>query len=244
MPLEIMLNNNSQLSILNYQLAFVFALLITGCASIIKGSYQEITVNSNVNGAIVELDGVEVGTTPFTGKAKKAKTLSIKVSKHGYASSEIGIRAARKNLFSSVGNSAIGVASGGTASFFFFDMSTSAAATTGGIAVSSGVFAAASSTDGRRGAIWEYSPSSYYVQLQAEGESSLDFENGVAIRYFAMMNHSQIAIDAGENQGEYLTALVNLMETKMSRDAAMQNINEALEKSMGNQLMFANFLYF
>jgi len=48
-------------------LAFA-AILFAGCASITKGKYQEITVESNVPGVIVEL-----GYTPFNGKIKKSK---------------------------------------------------------------------------------------------------------------------------------------------------------------------------
>jgi hypothetical protein len=90
--------------------------------------------------------------------------------------------------------------------------------------------------------MWLYNPGSFFVQLQEDGQSSLDFSRELAIRKFAMVNHSQIAIDAGKNQGEYVNALADLMESKMDRDTAVQSINGALEKSRGDQVVFGSEL--
>ncbi|MGH1365665.1 MAG: PEGA domain-containing protein [Calditrichia bacterium] len=71
-------------------LIFVFV----GCASIVKGNMQLITINSNVDGAEVLLDGVSVGQTPFTGEvSKKGKVLLVK--KEGYKDYNIALS---KNL--------------------------------------------------------------------------------------------------------------------------------------------------
>ncbi len=56
-----------------------------GSASIISGSNQNVTFNSNPEGATVMIDGVASCTTPCTvslGKAKGEKTVSFK--KEGY----------------------------------------------------------------------------------------------------------------------------------------------------------------
>jgi hypothetical protein len=97
-------------------------------------------------------------------------------------------------------------------------------------------------TDWATGAMWLYSPTTYFVQLQEDGQSNLDYSNELAIRKFAMINHSQIALDAGKNGGEYTDALADLMKSKMNRETAMLNIQEALEKSKGDQVIFGNEL--
>ena len=43
----------------------------TSCATIASGRTQVVTVGSNVDGADIFLDGVSVGTTPFTGELWK-----------------------------------------------------------------------------------------------------------------------------------------------------------------------------
>jgi len=64
---------------------FVFVcLLFTGCASIISGVNQDITFNSNPEGAKVYLNGKIVGVTPFTFSAKKNKYDTMRIEKEGY----------------------------------------------------------------------------------------------------------------------------------------------------------------
>ncbi len=57
--------------------------LFVGCASIIKGSKQLVTINCNVEGASIFLDGVKIGVTPFVGEIKKGKKL-LMIKKEGY----------------------------------------------------------------------------------------------------------------------------------------------------------------
>ncbi|MDR2582585.1 MAG: PEGA domain-containing protein [Fibromonadaceae bacterium] len=255
-------------------------IFVAGCASITKGKYQEITVESNVSGALVELDGVELGYTPFKGKIKRGKEGRIKVNKPGYFTGYVEVTQKRNDEAFTSGNMGLGFAYGSP--YFLFgldenfvqypkrrreyekareeyekrknngeDMCSEAVpqkpqnnapllfftGTVGAIGAY-GVFA---SVDMSTNAAWEYSPSSYYVQLKEEGQSHSDYSDELFIRYFATMNHSQIAIDAGNN-GEYAEALADIMETKMDGEAARQGINEALEKSKGDQVMFGDAL--
>jgi len=270
--------------------SLVFALsiaLFASCATVTKGKYQEITVESNVPGAIVELDGVELGYTPFRGKIKKGKEGRIKVSKPGYYVGYVDVIRKRNNkAFASgnTGNTGLGFA---FASPFFLvglneeyiqypkkekeykkeleeyekmieeklDRGETISSDSPperpqnyaplyfltGATAAMGAFGALASVDMSTEAAWEYRPSSYYVQLKEGEQSASDFSNELFIRYFATMNHSQIAIDVGNN-GEYSKALVNLMETKMNYEAARRAINEALEESKGNQVMFGDAL--
>lgn len=52
-------------------LAVASSLLAAGCSTIMSGKEQQISVNSNVKGATVLINGAEVGKTPFVGKIKK-----------------------------------------------------------------------------------------------------------------------------------------------------------------------------
>ncbi len=66
-------------------LLIVFSFLIlSGCATILKGTKQEITFESSPSGAKVFLDGNLIGTTPFTVKLKKNKYKSFRVELKGY----------------------------------------------------------------------------------------------------------------------------------------------------------------
>lgn len=56
-----------------------------GCAGIIKGTSQTITITSEPEGATVLIDGQERGVTPLTVKLKKNKYSSIMVKKKGYS---------------------------------------------------------------------------------------------------------------------------------------------------------------
>jgi len=65
-------------------LLLFICLSATSCATIFTGSTEKINFDSNVKGAIVEFDGVEVGETPFTLKVKKSFNGTIKMSSDGY----------------------------------------------------------------------------------------------------------------------------------------------------------------
>lgn len=62
----------------------LFMLLIQGCSSVINGTTQKITITSNVQGAEVMLNGVNLGRTPVTTRVKREKTSHLLVRKDGY----------------------------------------------------------------------------------------------------------------------------------------------------------------
>jgi hypothetical protein len=65
-------------------LLLCLSLLMVSCATIVDGTDQIVTIDSNVKDADVIFNGVNVGRTPFTGKVKKAKDPVIMVKKDGY----------------------------------------------------------------------------------------------------------------------------------------------------------------
>ena len=63
----------------------VFSLMIlTGCATILKGPTQPFNVTSNVDGADIYIDGELIGQTPFSGSIGRKKSATLRVSKDGY----------------------------------------------------------------------------------------------------------------------------------------------------------------
>ena len=56
----------------------------TGCASIVSGKSQDVSIRSNPPGAAVEIDGMSMGKTPFTTELRRKKRHQIKVIKEGY----------------------------------------------------------------------------------------------------------------------------------------------------------------
>lgn len=74
------------------------ATLGAGCASIVKGSSQTITVSSNVDGADVFLDGMKIGTTPYAGPVAKNKGV-LMVQKAGYTTANVSLSKTIEPIF-------------------------------------------------------------------------------------------------------------------------------------------------
>src|SRR5947209_864860 len=58
--------------------------LAGGCASIVNGTTQVVTIDSNVRGAEVAVDGMVVGRTPYTGPIKRGSSTTVRVSTAGF----------------------------------------------------------------------------------------------------------------------------------------------------------------
>lgn len=72
-------------------LSLAVTVLSTGCATIFKGSTQNINITSNVEGAAVLLDGQRIGSTPFFGMVKKGgETLVLR--KEGFKDAEVKLQ--------------------------------------------------------------------------------------------------------------------------------------------------------
>jgi hypothetical protein len=63
----------------------------SGCATIVKGRYQDLTINSNPPGAAFEVDGIS-GTTPATVPVeRKLRYHTVVISKPGYETAQIQV---------------------------------------------------------------------------------------------------------------------------------------------------------
>ena len=73
-----------------FGLVLITAILgMSGCSTVLNSSSQMVTVNSNVDGAYVFVNGKKVGQTPFSAKIKRANDTVIEVKKRGYISKKI-----------------------------------------------------------------------------------------------------------------------------------------------------------
>ena len=188
----------------------ILLLALIGCATIVNGGVQVISVNSNVIGAVVQMNGVSIGTTPFTGQVKRGSTNTLSISHPNYQTQ-------------------------------IMQMTITTTPYVLGNIITGGFFG--TTTDFASGAIYEYAPSTFYVHMLPIELGQNEFLDELQIRKFAMIYHSQIAIDSNnKEQGEYILALADLMNAKMERYEAIETIQIALDKSKGNQLMFGDEL--
>lgn len=116
------------------RISFISALilLISGCATIISDSSENVTFDSSPSGADVFIDGVRMGKTPVTVTLRKSKKDTVMFKLDGH-----------KTVTRDLTKSFDGVALINV----FWDLST---------------------TDAITGAIMEYDPKSYYVELSKE----------------------------------------------------------------------------
>jgi len=76
--------------------------LSSGCSTIMSGKEQQISVNSNVKGATVLVNGAEIGKTPFVGKIAKPQsgsgnTLTLRAP--GYEEKTVAVETAIEPTF-------------------------------------------------------------------------------------------------------------------------------------------------
>ena len=65
---------------------------MSSCATIFTGTKSNIMFDSEPSGATVEMDGLEIGTTPMTYSVKKSFDGVIAFEKEGYQRKTIGLQ--------------------------------------------------------------------------------------------------------------------------------------------------------
>ena len=73
-------------------LLILMMIFVSGCATIFKGTKQEISVDSSVKDAEVVMDGIVLGVTPFKGKVTQKQNATITVRKAGYRPQVIAMK--------------------------------------------------------------------------------------------------------------------------------------------------------
>jgi hypothetical protein len=166
----------------------MLGLMVTGCATIISGTSQLMTVNANVDGAEVHLLTEEgdrlLGTTPLTTRVKRGYEGTLRVTAEGYRPYESALNKKINSVFW------VNILSGG-------------------------VFG--STTDYTSGAMYEYEPSTYMVSLQPAGQSNeerSDWQRREQLRGFVLLNNDALVSDLAAGYGEYVDVLVHVLAVK------------------------------
>lgn len=186
-------------------IGITISLFLVSCATIMKGTEQTITINSNVDGADIYVESVKIGETPFVGKIKKNQD-AIRIEEEGYKPYTLALSKSLEPIF--WGNIIIG-------------------GTLGSI------------TDFASGAAYTYSPSSYQVEMFREGESEAAFIDRFELRKYAMLNITDIAVDLGNKEGDYLETLIRLAKLPYN-DESVEAVKSKFDASKGNEIVFGN----
>ena len=75
-------------SVFTVLFAALFAVIFSSCASVLKGTSEDIRFESSPSGASVYVDGIKVGKTPVTVSLKKNAKDNFRVELDGYATVE------------------------------------------------------------------------------------------------------------------------------------------------------------
>lgn len=187
------------------------AVCFSGCATIIAGTTQKISVNSNVDGAEVLLQTLSVdsenvdasdvksekslGHTPLTTEVNKEdlENAVLTVRKEGYTSQKLTFQ-----------NEITGA--------FWVNI------------LSGGLFG--SSTDFSTGAVYKYTPTEVFAQLAPTAggggpENSWKKTDGAHLRHFSLMAFDSIVIELSSEPGQYVAALLELMEVDRAHESAV-----------------------
>ena len=83
-------------------LALVLGWTTTGCATIVHGNRQTVTINSEPDGATVKIDGLK-GKTPFSASLARNNDYVVSIKKKGYKEEQVQITKSFSGL-SIIGN--------------------------------------------------------------------------------------------------------------------------------------------
>jgi len=67
------------------------ACIFTGCATMVRGTTETLSVTSEPDGATVQMSDGQEGITPCQFKCKRSRTLMIKMAKDGYYDESITV---------------------------------------------------------------------------------------------------------------------------------------------------------
>ncbi len=95
-------------------------------------------------------------------------------------------------------------------------------------------------TDYSTGAMYEYKPATYQVELKSATQSLEDFRQQVALRGFAMLYIDEISRDLGRGSGSHIAALLTLVNGDRPGAVDASHIRQALTDSRGDPVGFGH----
>ncbi len=66
--------------------------LLTSCATIFDDDTSSVVINSDPTGAVIKVDGYEMGTTPATLNLDSGSSHTVEISKDGYKTSTVTLQ--------------------------------------------------------------------------------------------------------------------------------------------------------
>lgn len=93
-------------------------------------------------------------------------------------------------------------------------------------------------TDYGTGAAYQYQPATYQVELQATDQAEADYRQQLVVRKFAMIYIDEISWDVSEGEGDYLSALVTLINGENEAAVEDTDVAAALANSGGDPILF------
>ena len=100
-----------------------------------------------------------------------------------------------------------------------------------------------SSTDAASGAMWKFSPNSYYVSMPPLKASQGEWDRFVYernIRRFVLLTYDQLVADLAQDGGEHLVSLLQLLSIQSDQSSMAKVRLQDLSHSNANPLAFAN----
>lgn len=96
-------------------------------------------------------------------------------------------------------------------------------------------------TDISNGAAYEYSPSTFQVDLVKENGDMSMFRKKVNVRSYAMIEMSGLAVDLGNGQGQHLSTLLELLDMPQNSESVAK-IKSLYSQSNADEVVFGNKL--
>ena len=183
-----------------FLLSVSFLLLSSGCATLFSQKEDTITIKTEPPGAEVYEGTTPLGTTPLTHTFKRDtfKQIKVNIRKEGFKTGELELRRTLdKTALWNLGY----------------------ILTTGGI-TSWGI-------DATTGAMIEYDPKSYYIDLEPINRAPTLSERGRRNRMaFVLFNHHRLKSDIARGEGEYLSAYYRISDTAEPYRTFLQRIRK------------------
>lgn len=177
-------------------------LVFLGCATIISGRNQLITVNANVEGAEVTFNGQFLGRTPLSTQLPRGQQGALRVEAEGYQPNQVALQKRVNSVFF------VNVFTGGT-----FGSSTDYS--------TGAMYEYEPSTF-----FVSLQP------LQQTDEEQDSWESRERLRGFVLLNHQAIVTELAAGKGEYLDVLFQgISIAEESRDQAIESWRRAYPSS-------------
>ncbi len=167
----------------------VVSLMVSGCASIMTGTTQQLTFNSNPDGATVTVGGRVIGKTPVTTSLKKSSGQPLSFSKEGYKPLSMSLESRINGWF--WGNIVIGGLVGST---------------TDGLSGAVNEYSPS-----------QYMVTLQPANA-SQLESHTSLSNRQQIKEFVVSSYREIIDDTRKGHGQYLSSLLQLLHVKSDQE--------------------------